>query len=157
MRHDAPLVLIVDDDEQIRDLLRTRLELDGLHTVCANDGIEGMISLTSHRPAAMLLDVSMPRMDGFQMLEALKRTRRIPPPTLMLTARNAAEDVRRAISLGLRTIWPSRSTTSCCCGASAACCARRLRRCKRRPNIRGATSSTCSAARLPTGQSDARV
>lgn len=102
MRHDAPHVLIVDDDEQIRDLLRTRLELDGLHTVCANDGIEGMISLTSHRPAAMLLDVSMPRMDGFQMLEALKRTRRIPPPTLMLTARNAAEDVRRAISLGAK-------------------------------------------------------
>lgn len=102
MRHDAPLILIVDDDEHIRDLLRTRLELDGLHTVCANDGIEGMITLASHRPAAMLLDVSMPRMDGFQMLEALKRTRRVPPPTLMLTARNAADDVRRAIALGAK-------------------------------------------------------
>lgn len=102
MRHDAPLVLIVDDDEHIRDLLRTRLELDGLHTVCAQDGIEAMITLASHRPAAMVLDVSMPRMDGFQMLEALKRTRRAPPPTLMLTARNAADDVRRAISLGAK-------------------------------------------------------
>jgi DNA-binding response OmpR family regulator len=102
MRHDAPLVLIVDDDEHIRDLLRTRLELDGLTTICAGDGIEGMITLASHRPAAMVLDVSMPRMDGFQMLEALKRTRRVPPPTLMLTARNAADDVRRAISLGAK-------------------------------------------------------
>lgn len=102
MRHDAPRVLIVDDDEHIRYLLRTRLELDGLHTVSACDGIDGMIVLASERPAAMILDVSMPRMDGFQMLEALRRTNRKPPPTLMLTARNAAEDVRRAISLGAK-------------------------------------------------------
>ncbi len=99
---DAPMVLVVDDDEHIRDLLRTRLELAGLRTVSAADGIEAMSALSSHRPAAMVLDVSMPRMDGFQMLEALKRTRRPPPPTLMLTARNAADDVRRAISLGAK-------------------------------------------------------
>lgn len=102
MRLEAPLVLIVDDDEHIRALLRTRLELDGLTTISANDGLEAMTALTNHRPAAMLLDVSMPRMDGFQLLEALKRTRRAPPPTLMLTARNAAEDVRRAIGLGAK-------------------------------------------------------
>ncbi|MDB5471976.1 MAG: two component transcriptional regulator [Caulobacter sp.] len=102
MRPDAPLVLIVDDDEHIRSLLQTRLELDGLRTIFACDGIEAMTLLYSHRPAAMVLDVSMPRMDGFQMLEALQRTRRPPPPTLMLTARNAAEDVRRAIALGAK-------------------------------------------------------
>ena len=81
MRLEAPLVLIVDDDEHIRDLLRTRLELNGLTTLCAGDGAEAMATLSSHRPAAMLLDVSMPRMDGFQLLEALRRTRRTPPPT----------------------------------------------------------------------------
>lgn len=102
MRLDRPLVLIVDDDELIRELLRTRLELDGLNTISANDGLEAMTALTNHRPGAMLLDVSMPRMDGFQLLEALKRTNRTPPPTLMLTARNAAEDVRRAIGLGAK-------------------------------------------------------
>jgi two-component system OmpR family response regulator len=102
MRLEAPLVLIVDDDEHIRDLLRTRLELAGLTTLCAGDGSEAMATLANHRPAAMLLDVSMPRMDGFQLLEALRRTRRPPPPTLMLTARNATEDVQRAIALGAK-------------------------------------------------------
>lgn len=102
MRLDAPLVLIVDDDELIRELLRTRLELDGLNTVCARDGVEALAALSNHRLAAMLLDISMPNMDGFQLLDTLRRTRRIPPPTLMLTARNAAEDVQRAIAMGAK-------------------------------------------------------
>jgi DNA-binding response OmpR family regulator len=102
MRPDSPLVLIIDDDEHIRALLRTRLELDGLTTISANDGVEAMTALANHRPAAMLLDVSMPRMDGFQLLETLQKSRRTPPPTLMLTARNAAEDVQRAIALGAK-------------------------------------------------------
>lgn len=102
MRHDSPLVLIVDDDELIRELLRTRLELDGLRTASARDGVEALDVLASRRPAAMVLDVSMPRMDGFQLLESLRRTNRLPPPTLMLTARNAAEDVQRAIGLGAK-------------------------------------------------------
>ncbi|RYF90171.1 MAG: response regulator [Caulobacteraceae bacterium] len=96
------MVLVVDDDEHIRALLRTRLELDGLTTTSANDGIEALAQLATSRPAAMLLDVSMPRMDGFQLLETLRNTRRTPPPTLMLTARNAADDVRRAIALGAK-------------------------------------------------------
>lgn len=102
MRLEAPLVLIVDDDELIRELLRTRLELDGLRTICATDGVDALTALSNHRPAAMVLDVNMPRMDGFQLLDTLKRTRRTPPPTLMLTARNAAEDVQRAIAMGAK-------------------------------------------------------
>jgi len=102
MRHDSPVVLVVDDDELVRDLLRIRLELDGLMPVMARDGIEAITLLSSHRPAAMLLDVSMPRMDGFQVLETLRSAGRVPPPTLMLTARNAVEDVRKAIGLGAK-------------------------------------------------------
>ncbi len=102
MRHDSPLVLIVDDDEHIRELLRTRLELDGLKTASARDGVEALNMLASRRPSAMVLDVSMPLMDGFQLLESLRRTNRLPPPTLMLTARNATEDVQRAIGLGAK-------------------------------------------------------
>jgi DNA-binding response OmpR family regulator len=102
MRPDSPVVLVVDDDGLVRDLLRIRLELDGLLPITARNGVEAMTLLSSHRPAAMLLDVSMPRMDGFQVLEALRQTGRKPPPTLMLTARNAAEDVRRAIELGAK-------------------------------------------------------
>lgn len=102
MRHDSALVLVVDDDELIRELLRTRLELDGLRTASARDGVEALNMLACHRPSAMVLDVSMPRMDGFQLLESLRRTNRLPPPTLMLTARNATEDVQRAIGLGAK-------------------------------------------------------
>lgn len=98
----APTILIADDDEMIRDLLRTRLEIAGYATVSAEDGVEAFSHATQRRLAAMLLDVNMPRMDGFQVLDAVRRSGRPLPPTLMLTARHANSDVRKALALGAK-------------------------------------------------------
>jgi len=99
---DAPLVLIADDDEMIRALLRTRLELSGFRTVAVRDGVDALEVVASRRPAAMILDIAMPRLDGFGVLESLGRGGRAIPPTLVLAASRATADVQRAIRLGAK-------------------------------------------------------
>jgi DNA-binding response OmpR family regulator len=72
-----------------------------VHT--ARDGIEAGWRIGELHPEAIILDINMPRMDGFAVLESLRPsadTRRIP--VLVLTARHAADDVRRAVSLGAK-------------------------------------------------------
>jgi DNA-binding response OmpR family regulator len=97
-----PLILITDDDELIRDLLGVRLDLAGYRTVTANDGVSALTAIAEYRPAAMILDLAMPRLDGFGVLSTLRRLGRPIPPTLILTARHATADVRTAMSLGAK-------------------------------------------------------
>jgi DNA-binding response OmpR family regulator len=96
-------VLVVDDDPNIRELIVTRLDLAGFDVRAARDGSHGLQRLNEFRPEAMVLDINMPIMDGFGLLTHMQGrgdTERVP--TLVLTARNAVEDVRHAISLGAR-------------------------------------------------------
>jgi CheY-like chemotaxis protein len=66
-------VLIIEDDEAIRDCLRLALELNGFTAQTAANGIDGLDSLaTMPRPGLILLDLMMPVMDGWQFLDALK-------------------------------------------------------------------------------------
>lgn len=67
-------VLIVDDDEDIRETLRDMFELEGFEVETASDGIEGLSKLTSVAPAAIILDLRMPRMDGHELFRRLKET-----------------------------------------------------------------------------------
>lgn len=96
-------VLVVDDDSAIRELITTRLDLAGFDTRTARDGSHALQRLMEFRPEAMVLDINMPVMDGFGVLKAMRArgdTSRVP--ILVLTARNAVEDVREAIALGAR-------------------------------------------------------
>ena len=94
-------VLITDDDAGIRDLLRDQLEAAGFETKVARDGHEALDSIASFRPDAMVLDLSMPGLDGFGVLQSLQ-DQAIRLPVLVLTARHDASDVRKAVSLGAR-------------------------------------------------------
>jgi CheY-like chemotaxis protein len=97
----GPKVLVVEDDPALRELMVTRLTLAGYEAYEARDGQEAMERLFDIRPAAMVLDINMPRMDGFTVLETLKGRGGIKNLRIMvLTARNQADDVRRAIALG---------------------------------------------------------
>jgi two-component system phosphate regulon response regulator PhoB len=94
-------ILVVEDDESILELIVNTLASAGHSSTTACDGIDGLERLSGRLPDAVLLDVSMPRMDGFTMLERLKadeRTRHLP--VLMLTAQSAPEDIRRGVRLG---------------------------------------------------------
>jgi two-component system OmpR family response regulator len=98
-----PSILIVEDDAGVRDLIRTRLSVAGYDAHTAHNGVEAMVRLGSLLPDAMILDINMPEMDGFKVLEALRTDRTGPGmPVLVLTARHAAEDVKRALDLGAK-------------------------------------------------------
>jgi DNA-binding response OmpR family regulator len=99
-----PRVLIADDDGSIRDLIRIYLQIAGYEVAVARDGAEALDHARSARPDAMVLDINMPHIDGFAVLQKLSElTPSHPPvPVLVLTARHAVADVRRAIELGAR-------------------------------------------------------
>jgi CheY-like chemotaxis protein len=66
-------VLVVDDDEQVRQLLRTVLEGEGYRVLEAIDGLDAIEQLKRQRPSLILLDLVMPRMDGAELVRELQR------------------------------------------------------------------------------------
>ena len=80
----AQRVLVVDDEENISFLVESALQLDGIHTARAADGHEALAAVRSFNPHAIVLDVMMPGLDGFEVL------RRLPaaslPPVIFVTA-----------------------------------------------------------------------
>jgi DNA-binding response OmpR family regulator len=94
-------LLVAEDDHNVRELIRTRLTAAGFDVHTAHNGAEALSRVMSVRPDAMVLDINMPELDGFSVLEALKARGHLFP-VLILTARHAADDVRRAVSLGAK-------------------------------------------------------
>jgi excisionase family DNA binding protein len=68
----APLVLIVDDDPRIREFVRVNLEMDGYAVREAGNAEEGLAALEAEPPDLILLDVMMPQVDGWQMLQLVR-------------------------------------------------------------------------------------
>ncbi|PZQ58135.1 MAG: response regulator [Phenylobacterium zucineum] len=96
-------ILVVDDDLMMRELLATRLTIAGYETFLARDGREAINALREQRPAAMVLDINMPVLNGFGVLEHLDASGSIDSVAVMvLTARNQTADVKRALQLGAR-------------------------------------------------------
>ena len=94
-------ILVVEDDPIVLDLITTRLDLAGYDTYFARDGAEGLARLRELRPRAMVLDLNMPRLDGFGLLRKMEMEG-LSVPTMVLTARNQPDDVKQAIALGAR-------------------------------------------------------
>lgn len=96
-------VLVVEDDPFLLELITTRLELAGFDTRPARDGGQALQRLTEFRPEAMVLDINMPVLDGFGVLNHMRAQGLTEKtPTMVLTARNSPEDVAKAIKLGAR-------------------------------------------------------
>ena len=97
----SSLILIADDDPTMRGFLRQSLEAEAFKVIEALDGAQAVSLFTSHRPDLILLDVSMPGMDGF---EACAAVRRLPggdmTPILMLTGLDDYESVSKAYEAG---------------------------------------------------------
>ena len=93
-------VLIVDDDEDIRQALSDALTLRGYHCVAADHGESALRCLDSDRFHLVISDYQMPIMDGVQLLEALKQRRTLSPPVILLTGSKSEELRRRAFELG---------------------------------------------------------
>ena len=98
---DITTILVIEDEEHIRTILKYNLELDGFEVFLAEDGMPGLELAREKRPDLILLDWMMPGLDGLQVLSELKhdeRTRDIP--VFMLTAKSMMAEVGRALYEG---------------------------------------------------------
>lgn len=94
-------VLIVEDDLQIQQMYVTMFTIRRYSVVVANDGDEGLLKTREQKPDVILLDIMMPKMNGIEMLESLKRapdTKDIP--VIMLSNIADEEHVQEALSKG---------------------------------------------------------
>jgi CheY-like chemotaxis protein len=95
----GPDVLIADDDEDIRNLVQTVLKSRGMNCLTASTGTEALWMVHRHRPRAVILDVNIPGMDGFQLLAEIRREN-LPARVIMLTGRQQERDIIRGFELG---------------------------------------------------------
>ena len=97
----AKTVLVVDDEQDILDLVRFRLEHDGYRVITASDGEAGLALAQAERPDLCILDVMIPKLTG---LEVLAHLRADPTTTgirvILLTARGQDADIDRGFELG---------------------------------------------------------
>ena len=91
-------VLIADDEDEIRSLLRLYLENEGYSVVEAVDGAEAVIKLKEEKPDICVLDIMMPKLDGYQVLRKLREDSNIP--VLILSAKDADSEKILGLNLG---------------------------------------------------------
>lgn len=88
-------ILIIDDDTELSDLLKQYLEPEGFTIQCAHDGEAGVKKALNHLFSAIVLDVMLPKLNGFEVLKAIRE--HLDTPVLMLTARG--DDIDRIVGL----------------------------------------------------------
>jgi DNA-binding response OmpR family regulator len=95
------LVLVADDDEDILVLVRTVLERAGYEVVAARNGVEATAAAEQRRPDLAVLDVSMPELDGLEVLRRLRADASTSDvPVLLLSARVQEDDVAEGFATG---------------------------------------------------------
>jgi excisionase family DNA binding protein len=98
---ERPLVLIVDDDEQLREFVRVNLEMDGYLVREAGSAEEGLAALEAEPPDLLLLDVMMPQVDGFEMLRRMQDRHGVGSvPVIMFSGKVDEETASRAAREG---------------------------------------------------------
>jgi chemosensory pili system protein ChpA (sensor histidine kinase/response regulator) len=97
----APLVLVVDDSLTVRKVTQRLLLREGYRVTLAKDGMDALERLADERPAVMLSDIEMPRMDGFDLLRNVRADQRLASlPVIMITSRIAQKHRDHAAELG---------------------------------------------------------
>ncbi len=77
-----PLILAVDDEENLLKLLRVNLKLDGYDVITASDGSSALTMLEEQEPDLVILDMMMPGIDGFEVLDLIRKRSNVPVITL---------------------------------------------------------------------------
>ena len=95
----APQIMVVDDEANVRELVCDALRIAEFETLQANDGMSALTLLRTNKPDLLIIDINMPLMDGFDLVERL-RSQNDMTPVLMLSARNDRADITRGLSLG---------------------------------------------------------
>lgn len=96
-----PKILLVEDNEMNRDMLSRRLQRKGYEVVMAHDGEQALVLASAEDPDLILMDISLPKMDGWEVTRRLKSnldTKRIP--VIALTAHALSSDREKAFEMG---------------------------------------------------------
>ncbi len=103
MANSKKTILLVEDDEMISMMYKTKFEQADFEVLAANNGTEGLELALSKKPDLILLDIIMPQLDGFTVLERLKmssKTKNIP--VYLLTNLGTEEDIKKGEELGAK-------------------------------------------------------
>src|SRR5436190_17030901 len=96
-----PQILLIDDDQDLHDLLVTSLMEDSIELLCARDGRDGLALARRNKINVILLDLGLPKNDGFAVLQQLNEDAHLRNiPVIILTARNSTADKLRGFELG---------------------------------------------------------
>ena len=96
-------ILLIEDDDFFREFYALKLKEKGVEVDVAEDGEEGLKKADENKPDIILLDLIMPKKDGFEVLQALSSQNLIPEiPVLVFSTLGQDEDIKKAIELGAR-------------------------------------------------------
>ena len=94
-------ILLVEDDEFLAELYATKLHLEGFDVVIAGDGKKGLRLAKEKMPILILLDIVLPKMDGFDVLKQLKSDKNLRDiPVILLTNLSQKEEVQKGLKFG---------------------------------------------------------
>jgi chemosensory pili system protein ChpA (sensor histidine kinase/response regulator) len=97
-----PLALVVDDSITVRRVMERFLQRNGLRVVTAKDGLDAISTLSENKPDVILLDIEMPRMDGYEFATHVRNDERVADvPIIMITSRAGDKHRARAIEIGV--------------------------------------------------------
>ena len=101
-QRETPLVMVTDDSVTVRKVTTRLLERNGYEVVTAKDGMDAIAKLEDIRPDVMLLDIEMPRMDGFEVASHVRHDSRLQNvPIIMITSRTGEKHRERAFDIGV--------------------------------------------------------
>src|SRR3990167_8080535 len=94
-------ILLVEDDEFLAELYATKLNLEGFEVSLAADGEKGLRMIKEKKPDLVLLDIVLPKMDGFEILKKMKAGKNTKDiPVILLTNLSQKDEVKRGLGLG---------------------------------------------------------
>jgi two-component system KDP operon response regulator KdpE len=94
----VPTILLIEDDQQLSSLLSQQLQDEGYRVICASDGVRGHTLVQQHEPDLVLLDIIMPRMDGWETCRQIRQCSDVP--IIIVSCRGAELDRVRGLELG---------------------------------------------------------
>lgn len=98
---EKPKVLIVEDEPMLAEMYATKFTMEGFEVVTAHDGASGLKAAKEGPPAVILLDIIMPKLDGFAVLKQLKQDAALKTiPVILLTNLGQEDDIKRGKELG---------------------------------------------------------
>ncbi|OUS06566.1 hypothetical protein A9Q81_03310 [Gammaproteobacteria bacterium 42_54_T18] len=98
----TPTVMVIDDSVTVRKVTTRLLERHGFDVITAKDGVDAITQLQDIKPDIMLLDIEMPRMDGFEVATLVRHDERLKDtPIIMITSRTGEKHRERAVSIGV--------------------------------------------------------